>query len=231
LIKRNGFTLIELLVVVAIIAVLVALLLPAITAARESAKTASCQARMHQIGIGLTGYANDWNDRLPSIYQVASNGACQDPYCWQLRNNVGNNSRIFCCPSGLANPLDIFDSKYQGSLRYHPSPGLVADYGINWNFHYSAYYRLSRLDQPYGYLVDAENPMNPSDNKWYRWTNQIRINPDQEVYLPNNYGGVFSRRHRNGLNILFTDFHAEWRLFWDSYCNTRVFGTYPIPRN
>ena len=60
-----GFTLIELLVVVAIIAVLVAILLPALKAARDQARKVYCANDLRQIVIGMHGYANDYNDFLP----------------------------------------------------------------------------------------------------------------------------------------------------------------------
>lgn len=54
---RHGFTLVELLVVIAIIGMLVALLLPAVNAARESSRKAACQNNLRQFGVGLTAYA------------------------------------------------------------------------------------------------------------------------------------------------------------------------------
>jgi prepilin-type N-terminal cleavage/methylation domain-containing protein/prepilin-type processing-associated H-X9-DG protein len=58
---KTGFTLIELLVVVAIISVLIAILLPALSIARESARSATCQANLHQLGQAETYYYNEWN--------------------------------------------------------------------------------------------------------------------------------------------------------------------------
>ena len=62
----RGFTQIELLVVIAIIAILAALLLPALASAKERAKRATCVSNLHQMGAGLAMYPGDFNDAIPT---------------------------------------------------------------------------------------------------------------------------------------------------------------------
>ena len=69
---RKSFTLIELLVVVAIIAVLVSILLPALSRARFEVRVTQCLSNMNQIAVGLFAYENDYNDKLPTKYWTGS---------------------------------------------------------------------------------------------------------------------------------------------------------------
>ena len=63
--NRFGFTLVELLVVIGIIALLISILLPTLSKARQSAKQINCASNMRQLGVGLVLYANDFNGELP----------------------------------------------------------------------------------------------------------------------------------------------------------------------
>lgn len=124
----GGFTLVELLVVIAIIAVLASLLMPALASARERARTTACINNLRQIGVAITLYAGDHEDRLvPAEYNVRNGAEHQEGWPTLLRNGgflpapvsseygrITPGASVFRCPSGLpevyeANPVSRDD--------------------------------------------------------------------------------------------------------------------------
>jgi prepilin-type N-terminal cleavage/methylation domain-containing protein len=100
--REKGFTLIELLVVVAIIAVLIALLLPALNTARRQAKLTQCGAQLNQIGTACMMYSQDNNEKLPSrtrySYPFVDESTVSGSVGTSLLKYVGNQMTLFYCP-------------------------------------------------------------------------------------------------------------------------------------
>ncbi|NLG12590.1 MAG: DUF1559 domain-containing protein [Lentisphaerae bacterium] len=100
--NRTLFTLIELLVVIAIIAILAAMLLPALSKAREKAEQISCISNMRQLGLGLMMYAGDAKNKLPNA--LYADAALHWKRTWlQSIFTYINDKEVFRCPS---NPFD-----------------------------------------------------------------------------------------------------------------------------
>ncbi len=104
--RRRAFTLIELLVVIAIIALLIAILLPALGAARQTAKTVQCSSQLRQQGIGLGTYVTDSDGYFPAgHFQIPNDSAGRFYYVWPslVRDGMSGEAgtEMFNCPSAL----------------------------------------------------------------------------------------------------------------------------------
>lgn len=200
-VKQRAFTLIELLVVIAIIGILAALLLPALSSARDKARSAQCCGNLRQISLALHLYADDHDDFFPEAgstigWDQVDSTTGLNSWMQQIFPYVKNKSVYRC-------PLD-----HRSQFSYFL--GARAAYFENNAF--SSVCR-KRISNPSAFVLAGD-----TGGSLFGAGEFDPLDADKDDYTQNCVGGpangasswIAWKRHSGGQNVLFADGHAQW---------------------
>jgi prepilin-type N-terminal cleavage/methylation domain-containing protein/prepilin-type processing-associated H-X9-DG protein len=193
--RKKGFTLVELLVVIAIIAILAAMLLPALAKARQAAWASNCRANLKQLGIAVFMYTNansewfppgrggTWNINLTNCYVQAV------AQYMEIGRYIPTQAGI---PAGIDDKYGCFGQGQYRILTYGPL-NCPVDQGRAWP-------QFSYGQNPYANYFDAVNTTVPNDpygtfdlptgvTRTIRKLSQL-VNPSQAIAMGDSYDGL-----------------------------------------
>jgi len=217
---RAGFTLVEILATTFIVALLVAMLIPAVNGARSRAMSAACVANLRQCGVVLMQYAQDNRQEIPTRWRQGSKWYGWNSFLQKtgylemtLKTKIPIGRRIYSCPLSYRDIVNTANTDVQAygiNIDAWGATGRLAevdmgeksyldDSGVTYSVQTL---RLSALSHPGSFVLLAD-----SYDKWLH--DNTTGSPDTQKAVFGEPSSNLWMRHDGGLNALLADSHVE----------------------